>query len=136
MAIYTSLALEFFVKNWNNFERNKFLLSENGSLNSKSARYNPQKQILNKDTVTRLRRSTVFIISLRLKRYMSMLVFLWSAFLRFCLVSTFSLAFKINSFSLLSAFKIIEGLPRARSVRGTEPHTHGIWSTSFRLVVT
>ena len=31
---------------------------------------------------------------------------------------------------------IIAGLPRARSVRGTEPHTHGIWSTSFRLVVT
>ena len=44
MAIHTSLALEFFVKNWNNFERNKFLLSENGSLNSKSARYNPQKK--------------------------------------------------------------------------------------------
>ena len=83
MAIHTSLALEFFVKNWNNFERNKFLLSENGSLNSKSARYNPQKKILNKDTVTRLRRSTVFIISLSLRRYMSMRVFLWSAFLRF-----------------------------------------------------
>ena len=31
---------------------------------------------------------------------------------------------------------IIAGLPRARSARGTEPHTHGIWSTSFRLVVT
>ena len=30
----------------------------------------------------------------------------------------------------------IAGLPRARSARGTEPHTHGIWSTSFRLVVT
>ena len=27
----------------------------------------------------------------------------------------------------------LAGLPRAR---GTEPHTHGIWSTSFRLVVT
>ena len=27
-------------------------------------------------------------------------------------------------------------LPRARSARGTEPHTHGIWSTCFRLVVT
>ena len=31
---------------------------------------------------------------------------------------------------------MIAGLPRARSARGTEPHTHGIWSTSFRLVVT
>ena len=31
---------------------------------------------------------------------------------------------------------IIAGLPRARSARGTEPHTHGIWSTAFRLVVT
>ena len=30
----------------------------------------------------------------------------------------------------------IAGLPRARSARGTEPHTHGIWSTSFLLVVT
>ena len=30
----------------------------------------------------------------------------------------------------------LAGLPRARSARGTEPHTHGIWSTSFRLVVT
>ena len=32
--------------------------------------------------------------------------------------------------------QIIAGLPRARSVRGTKPHTHRIWSTSFRLVVT
>ena len=32
--------------------------------------------------------------------------------------------------------KIIAGLPGARSARGTEPHTHGIWSSSFRLVVT
>ena len=32
--------------------------------------------------------------------------------------------------------QFIAGLPRARSARGTEPHTHGIWSTSFRLVVT
>ena len=32
--------------------------------------------------------------------------------------------------------RVIAGLPRARSARGTEPHTHGIWSTSFRLVVT
>ena len=30
----------------------------------------------------------------------------------------------------------LAGLPRARSARGTEPHTYGIWSTSFRLVVT
>lgn len=28
----------------------------------------------------------------------------------------------------------IAGLPRARSACGTEPHTHGIWSTFFRLV--
>ena len=27
-------------------------------------------------------------------------------------------------------------LPRARSAPGAEPHTNGIWSTSFRLVVT
>ena len=25
--------------------------------------------------------------------------------------------------------KLVAGLPRARSARGTEPHTHGIWST-------
>ena len=31
---------------------------------------------------------------------------------------------------------VIAGLPRARSARGTEPHTHGIWSSSFLLVVT
>ena len=31
---------------------------------------------------------------------------------------------------------IIAGLPRARSARGTEPHTHRLWSTSFLLVVT
>ena len=30
----------------------------------------------------------------------------------------------------------IAALPRARSARATEPRTHGIWSTSFRLVVT
>ena len=29
---------------------------------------------------------------------------------------------------------LIAGLPRARSARGTEPHTHRIWSTSFLLV--
>ena len=33
-------------------------------------------------------------------------------------------------------FQFLAGLPRAQSARGTEPHTHGIWSTSFRLVVT
>ena len=31
---------------------------------------------------------------------------------------------------------LIAGLPRARSGRGTEPHTHRMWSTFFRLVVT
>ena len=36
----------------------------------------------------------------------------------------------------LNYHTIIAGLPRARSARGTEPHTHGIWSTSLRLVVT
>ena len=30
----------------------------------------------------------------------------------------------------------IVGLPHAQSTRGTEPYTHRIWSTSFRLVVT
>ena len=28
------------------------------------------------------------------------------------------------------------GLPRAGSARGTETHTHRIWLTSFRLVIT
>ena len=32
--------------------------------------------------------------------------------------------------------EFIAGLPRARSARGTEPHTHRLWSTSFPLVVT
>ena len=31
---------------------------------------------------------------------------------------------------------ILAGLPRARSERGAEPHTHRIRSTSFLLVVT
>ena len=30
----------------------------------------------------------------------------------------------------------IAALPRTRSARATKPRTHGIWSTSFRLVVT
>ena len=38
-------------------------------------------------------------------------------------------------FSLFSGL-FLAGLPSARSARETEPHTHGIWSTSFRLVVT
>ena len=36
----------------------------------------------------------------------------------------------------LSVVIFLAGLPRARSGRGTEPHTHRLWSTSFRLVVT
>ena len=32
--------------------------------------------------------------------------------------------------------RFLAGLPRARSARGREPHTHRIWSTSFLLVVT
>ena len=36
----------------------------------------------------------------------------------------------------LRTHSIIAGLSRARTARGTEPHTHRIWSTSFRLVVT
>ena len=44
-----------------------------------------------------------------------MLVFLWSAFLRFYLVSTFSLAFMFNSFSLLSTFEKI-GITQNRSI--------------------
>ena len=31
---------------------------------------------------------------------------------------------------------VIAGLPPVRSGLGTEPHTHRIWPTSFRLVVT
>ena len=38
--------------------------------------------------------------------------------------------------SSMSTLNFLAGLPRARSAPGTEPHTHGIWSTSFRLVVT
>ena len=30
----------------------------------------------------------------------------------------------------------IVGISRVQSARGTEPHIHGIWSTSFRLVGT
>ena len=41
-----------------------------------------------------------------------------------------------NAWLLTFNETIIAGLPRARSARGTEPHTHGIWSTSFLLVVT
>ena len=41
---------------------------------------------------------------------------------------------KKTNFQLYITF--LAGLPRARSARGTEPHTHGIWSTSFLLVVT
>ena len=37
---------------------------------------------------------------------------------------------------MVEDFSIIAGLPRARSVRGTEPHTHRLRSTSFPLVVT
>ena len=33
-------------------------------------------------------------------------------------------------------FSLIAVLPRTLRACGTEPHTHGIWSTSFRLVVT
>ena len=36
----------------------------------------------------------------------------------------------------LLTYILIAGHPRARSARGTEHHTHGIWSTSFRSVVT
>ena len=36
----------------------------------------------------------------------------------------------------LRTHSIIAGLSRAQTARGTEPHTHKIWSTSFRLVVT
>ena len=41
-----------------------------------------------------------------------------------------------NQTKFMYYHKLVAGLPRARSARGTEPHTHGIWSTSFRLVVT
>ena len=44
-----------------------------------------------------------------------MLVFLWSAFLRIYLVSTLSLAFMFNSFSLLSTFEMI-GITQNRSI--------------------
>ena len=37
--------------------------------------------------------------------------------------------------AFLDLATILAGLPRALRARGTEPHTHGIWSTSFRLVV-
>ena len=38
----------------------------------------------------------------------------------------------LRSHSILT--KVNSGAPAKRA--GTEPHTHGIWSTSFRLVVT
>ena len=47
-----------------------------------------------------------------------------------------SLSFYHTHYCKILLYYIIAGLPRARSARGTEPHTHGIWSTSFRLVVT
>ena len=37
---------------------------------------------------------------------------------------------------MVEDFSIIAGLPRAQSARGTEPHTHKLWSTSFPMVVT
>ena len=39
-------------------------------------------------------------------------------------------------FSFLYTWQHYSGLPRARRARGTEPHTHRILSTFFRLVVT
>ena len=39
-----------------------------------------------------------------------------------------------EAFSDLSLYcRLVNG---TRSARGTEPHTHRLWSTSFRLVVT
>ena len=37
---------------------------------------------------------------------------------------------------LCAVTELIAGLPHARSERGTEPYTHGIWSTYFPLFVT
>ena len=53
-------------------------------------------------------------------------------------VFVFHFAWCVRGFKSLKRFwsYLIAGLPLARSARGTEPHTHGIWSTSFRLVVT
>ena len=42
----------------------------------------------------------------------------------------------IQAHALLILSCIIAGLPRALRARGTEPHTHRLWSTSFPLVVT
>ena len=39
-------------------------------------------------------------------------------------------------FAPYSSTAFYSGLPRARSARGAEPHTHRLWSTSFPLVVT
>ena len=41
-----------------------------------------------------------------------------------------------RDYKKIDSDKFLAGLPRARSARGTEPHTHRIWSTSLRLVVT
>ena len=39
-------------------------------------------------------------------------------------------------FAVFQLLLFIAGLPHTQNARGTEPHTHGIWSTSFHLVVT
>ena len=42
----------------------------------------------------------------------------------------------LKSWVQLWLFEGKSGAPHGRNARGTEPHTHGIWSISFRLVVT
>ena len=44
--------------------------------------------------------------------------------------------YAMNPESCRRQIRILAGLQRAGSARGIEPHTHRIWSTSFRLVVT
>ena len=50
----------------------------------------------------------------------------------------FSVFFFLIMMFLNKSFVVsfLAGLPRTRCALGTEPNTHGIWSTSFRLVVT
>ena len=133
MAIYQLIFLTF-INKWNNLtEISSFSLKMDrskrktlGITHKKTFKIISPAEQRYYDTS---QKKTMFIISLPIKtavallkvswrslrRYMSMLVFLWSAFLRFYLVSTFSLAFMFNSFSLLSTFEKV-GITQNRSI--------------------
>ena len=71
-----------------------------------------------------------------LRGYMSMLLLLWSAFLRIYMVATFSLDFTVTSFSLLSTFKniaITQNLHYNLKPRTTQPK-RGCFNLSKSIV--